>query len=82
MPALWWVELSFLPLMGRAASNGVFWSACELSMTLSSCLLMGGAVFLSCWLFGVRCPALEPTGSWVETGLSVEMDTSKRAQAN
>ena len=30
---------------------------------------MGGAVFLSCWLFGVGHPALEPAGSWVEPGL-------------
>ena len=36
MPALCWVELSLFPLMGRAASGGVFWGVCELSMTLGS----------------------------------------------
>ncbi|XP_061249529.1 NADH dehydrogenase [ubiquinone] iron-sulfur protein 4, mitochondrial isoform X1 [Bos javanicus] len=36
---------------------------------------MRGAVLLSCWLFGMRCPALGPAGSWVYPGLSVEMVT-------
>ena len=35
MPELWWVELSLVPLMGRAASGGIFWGVCELSTTLS-----------------------------------------------
>lgn len=35
---------------------------------------MGGAVFLSCWLFGMKWPGLEPAGSWLEPGLGVEMD--------
>ena len=35
---------------------------------------MGGAVLLSCWLFGVRHPALEPKSSWVELSLGVEMN--------
>ena len=26
---------------------------------------MGSAVFLFLWVFSVRCPALEPEGSWV-----------------
>jgi len=43
---------------------------------------MGGVVFLSCCLFGVRCPALEPAGSWVEPSLSVEMDNSRRVHAD
>ena len=43
---------------------------------------MGGVVFLSYWLFGVRCPALEPAGSWLELGLGVEMDTSKKAHTD
>ena len=34
--ALWWVWLSFIPLIGRATSGGVFWDVCELSMTLGS----------------------------------------------
>lgn len=34
VPAVWWVELSLFPLMGRATFSGMFWSVCELSMTL------------------------------------------------
>ena len=40
---------------------------------------MGVVVFLSCQLFGIRCPALELAGHWVELGLSVEMEISGRA---
>ena len=29
----WWVELDYVPLMGRATSGGEFWGVCELSMT-------------------------------------------------
>ena len=36
MPILWWVELSLVPLMGRAVSGGVFWGIFELIMTLGS----------------------------------------------
>ena len=32
----WWVGLYLVLLVGRAASGGVFWSVCELSMTLGS----------------------------------------------
>ena len=34
MPAVWWVELSLIPLMGRATLNSVLWGLCERSMTL------------------------------------------------
>ena len=70
------------PLMGRAMSGGVFWDVCELSMTLSSLLLVAESVFLSCWLCGVRFSALELAGRWVELGLGDEMDTSWRMHAN
>ena len=43
---------------------------------------MGGAVFLSYWLFGLRRPALEFAGSWVEPGLGVEMSTSGRPHSD
>ena len=43
-----------------------------------SFFLMGMAVFLSCWLFGLRCPTLEFVGSWVEPSLGAEMRTSGR----
>ena len=32
----WWVRLDLVFLVGRAASSGVFWSVCELSMILGS----------------------------------------------
>ena len=68
--------------MGRAVSGGVFWGVCELSMTLGSLSTVGGAGFLSCWLFGVRCLALEPAGSCVGLGLGVDMDTFRNAHAD
>ena len=56
-----------LPSVERATSGVVFWHVCELSMTLVNLLLlMGGAVFLSCWLFGETRRALVPAGSGVE----------------
>ena len=39
---------------------------------------MGGALFLSYWLFGLRHPALEFAGSWIELGLGAERRTSGR----
>ena len=36
MPVFWWVGLDLVPLVGGAASSGVFWGVCELSMTLGS----------------------------------------------
>ena len=36
-------------------------------------------MFLSCQLFGMRRPALELAGPWMESGLSVGMETSWRA---
>ena len=34
MPVFLWVGLDLVPLVGRAASGGVFWCVCELSMIL------------------------------------------------
>ena len=42
----------------------------------AACLLMREAVFLSCWLFSIRCPTLDPASSCVGTGLGDDMDTS------
>ena len=78
MPAFLWVEMDLFPLMGRAAAGGVFWGVCGLSMILGACLLIGGFMFLFCLLFVMGRSALEPAGSWVEPGLGVEMDTSRR----
>ena len=43
---------------------------------------MGGAVLLSYWLFGLRHPALEFAGGWIELGLGAEMRTSRRSHCN
>ena len=45
-----------------------FWGVCfGVSLSLvpleAAFLLMDGALFLSCWLFGMRCQALSPLGS-------------------
>ena len=37
---------------------------------------MSGIVFLFYWLFGLRLPALEFVGYWVELGLGAEMRNS------
>ena len=64
------------PLMSRVASGGVFYGGIsELSMTLRNLSADGLSVFLSCWLFGLRYPALEPAGSWAEPSLDVKIDT-------
>ena len=57
------------------------------SVTYFSChfiffVLMGGAVFLSHWLFGLRRPALECAGSWVDPGLDAKMRTSRRPHSD
>ena len=36
MPVFWWVGLYLVLLVGRVASNSVFWGVCELSMILGS----------------------------------------------
>ena len=51
-------------------------------VVVSLFFLMGGAVFLSYWLFGLRCPALEFAGSWIELGLGAEMRTSGRPHSD
>ena len=48
------------------------WAAC----------LLGRIMFLICWLFGVRHPALELAALWVGPGLSVEMEAFGRAVLN
>ena len=36
MPVFWWVGLDLVFLEGRAASGGVFFGVCELSMNLGN----------------------------------------------
>ena len=49
---------------------------------ISFLFLMGGAVFPSYWLFGLRRPVLEFAGSWIELGLGAEMRTSGRPHSD
>ena len=58
MIVFWWVGLYFVLLVGRAASGGVFWGVCELSMTLGSLSASGWGcvpVLLGVW-HGVSSP--------------------------
>ena len=48
---LWWMNLCLVSLMGGAALESVFWGVCDLVWLYTGCLLISGAVFLSCWLF-------------------------------
>ena len=43
---------------------------------------MGRTVLLSYWLFGLRLPAVEFVGCWVELGLGTEMITSRRPHSD
>ena len=43
---------------------------------------MGGIVFLSYWLFGLRRPTVVFVGWWVEPGLGAKMRTSRRPQSD
>ena len=65
MPVFCWVGLDLFFLVGRAASSGVFWGVCELSMILGSlCANWLGCVPIlrfvrhgasstgACWLLG------------------------------
>ena len=79
MPVFWWVGLDLIFLMGRAASSGMFWGVCELSMILGSLSANGwGCVplLLVVWR------GASSTGHWVELGLSVEPEISGRALAD
>ena len=42
----------------------------------------GVSVILSCWLFCVRSPELEPEGIWVMPGFGFEMDVFNRVHAD
>ena len=78
MPAFWWVELDLFPLMGSAASGGVFWGVYGFSMSLGS-LSADGWVCVPVLLV-VWCGTFS-TGACRQLG-GVEMETSRRALAN
>ena len=70
--------LDLVFLVGRAASDGVFWGVCELSMILGSLSVNGWGcvpVLLVVW-YGVYSTGA--AGSWVELGLSIETEISGR----
>ena len=44
MPVFWWMRLDLVLLLGRTASDGVFWGVCELIMILDSLSANGSCV--------------------------------------
>ena len=71
--------LSLFPLTDRAISEGVFWGICDLS-TILGILSADGQSCGPVSLFGMRCLAWKPAGSWVELCLGVRMDTQVREE--
>ena len=69
MPVFWWMRLDLVFLVGRTASRGVFWAACDLIMILGSHSANGWdcvPVLLVVWhgVFGtVACWSLNGAGS-------------------
>ena len=82
MPVFSLMRLDLVFQVGRAASSGVFWGVCELSMILGSLSANGWGcvpVLLVVW------HGVSSTGaclSLVELGLSIEMEISGRALAS
>ena len=64
MPALWWVELVLLPLMGRAVSGVVFWGVCEVSTALGG-LSADGCVCVPVSLVWHEVWQVGGAGSWI-----------------
>ena len=78
VPLLWWVELSLFPLTDRAISEGVFWGICDLSTILGILTADGQSCGPPVSLFGMRCLAQKPAGSWMKLCLGVRMGTQVR----
>ena len=58
LPAHWWVEVSLVPLVGRAVSRGVFRCGCGFRTTLSSLSADAWGCVPPCWLSGLRQPSI------------------------
>ena len=70
----WCMELVLVFLKGSAMSSTVLGvSVCSVWLWLA-CLLMCRVVLLFCWRFDMERPALELASSYVELGLSVEVE--------
>ena len=69
MPVFWWMRLELFFLVGRMASDGMFWGVCELIMVLGSLCANGWGcvpVLLIIWhgVSGtIACWSLRGTGS-------------------
>ena len=74
MSVFWWMGLDLISLEGTAVSRSDFWGAFGFGMGLGSLPANILSCVLFCWRIGVRRPALELAGSWVELGLSVGME--------
>ena len=81
MPMLWMV-LDLISLKGNAMSRSAFWGVYGLGLTLSSLSANRQIALLFCQRFGIRHPALELAGLWVELTLSVEIEDFGRALTN
>ena len=78
------VGWSWILSLWRAMSCPVvcFCVSMDLVWLWVACLLMGSILFLICWRFGMRHPALDFAGLWIGSGPSVKMETFSRALAN
>ena len=77
----WWSWILF-PVMSWTALDGMFWGFCELRKTLG-CLSADGwgcvPILLVVWH---KMSSTGAAGSWVELGLGVEKDASRKAYAD
>ena len=82
MPALWWVELSLIPLMGRTMSRAVFCGGCGLRKTLGSLSSNGWGCVPILLLSGLRLSSTGVCRLLVGPGLGADMWTTGRAHTN
>ena len=73
-----------LPTYSSFISSGGFLSCSFIYIffVISFFFLMGETVFLSYWLFGLKLPAAEFAGSWVELGLGAKMRNYRRSYSD
>lgn len=68
VPALRWVQLGPVALTGRPVSGAVFKAAMWSGRLSAACLLVGGAVFPSCFVEGSQHWGLQPVG-WCQVSV-------------
>ena len=75
--AHWWVDMSFVPLVGRAVSGGVVSGQLCAQEDIKQSVCWWVRDYLA-WGF----PTLAPTGFWVGTSLGKKMAAFQRARVN